>query len=81
MWVISAKDAMLQRNGQVAQSTFQDTQMKTAGLARGFRWLPHAEDQAAFFSAFLSKNCSSSVEPLSAAVDDSFSMVVVTASK
>ncbi len=81
MWVISAKDAMLQRNGRVAQSTFQDIQMKTAGLARGFRCLPHDEDQAAFFSAFLSKNCSSSVEPLSAAVDDSFSMVVVTASK
>ncbi len=38
--------------------------------------------QAAFFAAVLpSKNCSSSVEPLSAAVDDSRSIVVVTASK
>ena len=38
-------------------------------------------DQAAFFSTFLSKNCSSSVEPRRAAVDASFSIVVVTASK
>ena len=36
---------------------------------------------AAAYACFASKNCSSSVEPFSAAVDDSASMVVVTASK
>ncbi len=44
--------------------------------------LPDRDDQAAFFDAALpSKNCSSSVEPFSAAVDASRSIVVVTASK
>ena len=45
---------------------------KSRGSPRGS--VQHC-DQAAFFSAFLSKNCSSSVEPFSAAVDASFSMV------
>ena len=81
MSVIAAMDAILQRDTTRRQSAASTAQKKTAGHARGFLVARDVRDQAAFFSTFFSKNCSSSVEPFRAAVEASRSIVVVTASK
>ena len=80
MGVNSAIDVILQRHNDPTTEQ-RAVQMKTAGHARGFRMTRVVRGQAAFFSTFFSKNCSSSVEPLRAAVEASRSIVVVTASK
>ncbi len=55
-------------------------QKKKTGQGRSFSCCSEKRAYAAFLP-LLSKNCSSSVEPFSAAVEASLSTVVVTASK
>ncbi len=62
------------RSGAVATNVKPPRGLTRRRGRRGGQRLP---DQACFWS----KNCSSSVEPLSAAVEDVASIVVVTASK
>ncbi|HQR56912.1 MAG TPA: hypothetical protein PLW72_13070, partial [Burkholderiaceae bacterium] len=63
MVVMSAMDAILQRHTSRRQNAAPPAQKKTAGRARGLQVARDAQAQAAFFSTFFSKNCSSSVEP------------------